>query len=114
MKSFNIITNKVGCQWEGGTGIDPDGEFCGECSYIHFDVCPRLESKLLNKDIQRCPFCGHIAARQSLKAVQLLHEPYYQAIIGCSRCGGSMIGYGKNPDCAWQDAIKKWNTRGEL
>lgn len=107
----DTIVNKFGCVWEGGTGIDPDGEFCGECSNIYLEVCPRLESKLANKDIQTCPFCGHIAGRQSLRTVQVSYETQYQAIVGCGACGGSMIGYGKTPEDAWQTAIAKWNTR---
>lgn len=109
--SSDTIVNKLGCVWEGGTGIDPDGEFCGECSNIHLEVCPRLESKLANKDIQACPFCGHIAGRQSLHTLQFVYETRYKAIVGCVACGGSMIGCGKTPEDAWQTAIANWNTR---
>lgn len=31
--------NSKGCVWEGGTGVAPDGTYCGECTVFDCDKC---------------------------------------------------------------------------
>ena len=37
--------NTKGCVWEGGTGVAPDGTYCGECSRFEGDKCGWEERK---------------------------------------------------------------------
>ena len=31
--------NSYGGVWEGGTGVSPDGTYCGECSHFNCEKC---------------------------------------------------------------------------
>jgi hypothetical protein len=41
-EEYNIY-GKYGCWWEGGTGVSPEGNQCGECYPQWEDRCPHLE-----------------------------------------------------------------------
>ena len=38
----NDIYGKHGCSWEGGTGVSPEGNQCGECYPSYEEQCPHL------------------------------------------------------------------------
>lgn len=37
------IYGRYGCWWEGGTGVSPEGNQCGECYPNYEDECPHLK-----------------------------------------------------------------------
>lgn len=39
------VYGKYGCWWEGGTGVSPDGQQCGECYPDYEDKCPLLHKE---------------------------------------------------------------------
>lgn len=43
MDSNYNIKGKYGCWWEGGTGVSPEGNQCGECYPQWEDICPYLK-----------------------------------------------------------------------
>ena len=43
-----LLYDKHGCLKDDGTGFDPFGEFCGECSHTENDNCPMRN--LMSKD----------------------------------------------------------------
>lgn len=53
-KQFDYdIHGKYGCWWEGGTGVSPEGNQCGECYPQWEDKCPHLKKYKQSYKIMR-------------------------------------------------------------
>lgn len=59
-EEYNIY-GKYGCWWEGGTGVSPEGNQCGECYPQWEDRCPHLkkykETEKMTAIIADCGIC---------------------------------------------------------
>ena len=91
----NVIT---GCTWEDGIGTAPDGEICGECSFIKEHSCPQLEKKKAITKIEE-DLCGYYSPEN-------IYEAGYIKPIKCGKCK-----YLDTKDCprsSWQGQIGKF------
>lgn len=107
---------KYGCWWEGGTGVSPEGNQCGECYPNYEEKCPHLLKHRQIYEISRVLCQNGFCTLEEWNSCELAIGEY------CTRCRRSAerlynAGYYKQNDGEWifhndgSGTCKNCNTR---